>query len=142
MNMMMMMMTLLAEVSAAGKWDSAIELAVQFLTPVLMVLVGWAAVKLQKKLGLEGVISLDEIAVANVRKGIGYAERWAKKKLHDGGSANGDMKLTKAIDFIAALEGKLNLSEKLADVISRRIHTELGVDDRAIVGTGPDTPAD
>lgn len=146
MNIALMMVLVAA--AEPGLWTSIVGLAVQILTPILLVLASWAAVKLAKKFHLEGLLADGELAKDAVHAGIGYAERWAKK--YDIGDAfsvgpTGPQKLAKAIEYIAAIEGKLKLGDKVADAISRRIHAELGLDDltsviNTIIGAGPTTP--
>lgn len=143
MNIALMMVILAA--ASQGAWADLIDLAVQILTPTLMLLGGWLAVKLSRKFGLEGKLAAESLGNQAVRKGIAYAERWAKKSLADYDGNKGPTKLTKAIEYIAVLEGSLKLSDKLRDAISKRIHSELGQDDLieiddTIIGTGPTTP--
>lgn len=129
----LMMMVMLADVAAdPGMWVTVVDLAVKILTPILLVLASWVAVKLAKKFKLEGLLADGELAKDAVHAGIGYAERWAKKYAaeHDA-KATGPQKLAVAIEHIAKLEGKLNVGETIADGISRRIHSEFGLVDLA-----------
>lgn len=130
MNILLMMVVLAEAAADPGLWVTVVDLAVQFLTPILLVLASWAALKLAKKFKLEGLLADGELSRTAVVTGIGYAERWAKKYAaeHDA-KATGPQKLHKAIQRIAKLEGKLNLGQKAADEISRRIHDELGMGD-------------
>ncbi len=142
MNIALMMVLMAA--AGQGAWADLIDLAVQILIPTLMLLGSWVALKLAKKFGVEGAVAAEHLGSAIVRKGIGYAERWGKKYLAERmEKPAGWQKLSKAIEYIAALEGNLKLSDKLRDVISRRIHSELGQGDLfALVATGegPTTP--
>lgn len=134
MNILMMMVVLAEAAADPGLWVSIVDLAVQILTPILLVLASWVAVKLAKKFNLEALLADGELAKDAVHAGIGYAERWAKQRGVGnafGADATGSQKLVKAIEYIAKVEGKLGLGEKAADAISRRIHSELGLTDLA-----------
>lgn len=132
MNMVMMIAVLAEAAADPGLWVSIVDLAVQVLTPILLALGSWALLKLAKKFNLEALVADGDLAKDAVHAGIGYAERWARKwAAENDAKATGPQKLTVAIEHIAKLEGKLNLGEKVADAISRRIHSELGLVDMA-----------
>ncbi len=122
---------LAAEAAAAGGgkvlpgWvDELALLAIKILGPILIMLAGWVAVKLAKKMGIEETIAIDKLARDRARQALFYAERLAKKA--DRAEAlDGPGKLEKALDRLIVIEGHINIGEKLRDELSRRIHTEL-----------------
>lgn len=132
MNILLMMVVLAEAAADPGLWVSIVDLAVQVLTPILLAAGSWALLKLAKKFKLESLVADGDLAKDAVHAGIGYAERWAKKyaAMHDL-KATGPQKLHVAIQYIAKLEGKLNVGDKIADGISRRIHSEFGLVDLA-----------
>ncbi len=119
---------LAAEAAVDGQYlDDLLVLAVKVATPILMVFASWAAIALARKWGIEGKATFVAIAQSVTRAGIGYAEQWGKKYLAERGEkAPSSLKLEKAIQHIAMLEGKHHLANAAADLISRRIHSELG----------------
>ncbi len=130
MNILVMMMVLAEAATDPGLWVSIVDLAVQILTPILLVVGSWAAVKLAKKFNMEALVADNELARETVRAGIGYAERRAKKWAADNDAkATGPQKLSWAVKHVAKIAGKLNVGEKIADGISRRIHAEFGMAD-------------
>lgn len=127
----MNMYLLAAETAAAGGgkilpgWvDELAILAIQILGPILIMLAGWAAVKLAKKFGIEETAAADKLGRDRARQALLYAERWAKKAgLAE--TPGGPGKLEKALDRLIVIEGHVNVGEILRDKLSRRIHTEL-----------------
>lgn len=132
---------LAAEAATAGGgkvlpgWvDELAILAIQILGPILIMVAGWAAVKLAKKLGIEETAAIDKLARDRARQALLYAERWAKKAgLRE--TPAGPGKLEKALDRLIVIEGHINIGEKLRDELSRRIHTELEAVENGSVDT-------
>ena len=132
---------LAAEAAAAGGgkvlpgWvDELALLAIKILGPLLIMLAGWVAVKLAKKLGVEETAALDKLAQDRARQALLYAERWAKKADH-AETPGGPGKLEKALDRLIVIEGHIDVGEILRDELSRRIHTELEAVENSTVDT-------
>jgi len=117
--------TVVAAKSSLPSWvDELVLLAIMLLGGTVLLFVSFAVRRLGKKFGLENTKFLEDLAVDAARKGINYAERWAKKKDLES-TPDGPAKLEKAIDRILEIEGRVGAGDMIRDAISKRIHTEL-----------------
>lgn len=109
------------EAPADSIWSELLGYVIMSLGTILVALASWAVKKLSDKLGFELDEQKEEALRAQVRRAIGHAEEWARRRAKAGeGVTDGGEKLK----FVLAIMERLapNLTP---DDLDRLIHEEI-----------------
>jgi len=114
------------EVAAADGWDQVIgvysQIALEILSPIVMLLIVWVGTKIKSKLGAEAAVFTEQLLTTIVKKAINYADAWAKTQ---SGKPKGAEKLQTALDFLAVLLKQYDVPEIAKDKLIALIEAQL-----------------
>ena len=102
-------------------------LAIEILTPVLMLLGSFAAYKLAGKFGIELGAAERTIVKGYIKQAINATDKWAKNQAEKPTSKD---KLAKAVDYANTFIATSGLKKKGSDYLAGMVEAQLGGDDK------------
>jgi hypothetical protein len=99
-----------------------LDLAIDILSPILIMLASFAAWKLAGKFGIEKNIVADNALREYVLEGINWADQWAKEQIE---KPTSDQKFNVAVEYILKLIKKSSLPKTTEDRLKAMIEAKL-----------------
>lgn len=98
------------------------EIAIGVLTPIILLLAGWAAKKFGEKLGIENTKLIESVLDSLAHKAIHWAEAWAEKQAD---KPSGEQKMQVAMQFMIDMAKKYNLPDIAEEKLIQLIESSL-----------------